>query len=115
MTGRVVRAATAPARWAAMPAAQMKTLQPEASCSRTIVSVLSGVRWAEETVMKKPMPSFFRISAQGATFSSSDFDPMIMQTEAMDTSYLPSRWRIPFMPISVRWKLFGMVMRFTAL
>ena len=65
--------------------------------------------------MKKPMPSFFRISAQGATFSSSDFDPMIMQTEAMDTSYLPSRWRIPFMPISVRWKLFGMVMRFTAL
>ena len=98
-----------------MPAAQMKTLQPEASCSRTIFSVLSGVRWAEETVMKKLMPSFFRTSAQGATFSSSDFDPIIMQTEAMDTSYLPSRWRIPFMPISVRWKLFGMEMRFTAL
>ena len=50
ITGLLVRAATAPARCAAMPAAQIKTRAPLASSSRTRASVRSGVRWAELTV-----------------------------------------------------------------
>ena len=50
ITGFVVRAATAPARWAAMPAAQMKTSQPSASSRSTRAAVRSGVRWADVTV-----------------------------------------------------------------
>ncbi len=49
-TGRTVLAATAPARWAAMPAAQMKTWQPPASSSATRAAVRSGVRCALVTV-----------------------------------------------------------------
>ena len=46
MTGRVVLAAKAPARWAAMPAAQMSTPK---SFSRAVLAnsaAAAGVRWA---------------------------------------------------------------------
>ena len=87
MTGRMVRAATAPARCAAMPAAQIKTWAPFASSSAMICSVLSGVRWAEEMVMRLVMPRSFRTDTQGATFSSSEADPMRMTTCAMEPPY----------------------------
>ena len=80
ITGRVVRAATAPARCAAMPAAQINTRVPSASYWLTSFSVRSGVRCAELTVIAQLTPRLFRTSTQGLTFSSSDFDPIKMTT-----------------------------------
>ena len=49
MTGKVVCAATAPARCAAPPAAQMSTRTPRWRAPRANSAVRSGVRWAEST------------------------------------------------------------------
>ncbi len=96
MTGRMVRAATAPARCAAMPAAQMNTRQPSASRSRTSFSVRSGVRCAEATVNRWSMPSLSRTSTQGRMVSSSEMEPMNTATRGM--AYLPR----PLAPMSLR-------------
>ena len=47
MTGRVELPAKAPARWAAMPAAQMSTPKPLARALRANSAAAAGVRWAE--------------------------------------------------------------------
>ena len=47
MTGSVVAAARAPARWAAIPAAAMMTPKPLALALRAKALASSGVRWAE--------------------------------------------------------------------
>src|SRR5215203_1312011 len=49
MTGRFVLAATAPARWAAIPAAQIKTLMPRPGAEATYSATASGLRWADRT------------------------------------------------------------------
>ena len=46
MTGRVVLAAKAPARWAAMPAAQISTPKPLARADAANSAAWAGVRWA---------------------------------------------------------------------
>ena len=47
ITGRVVLAARAPARWAALPAAAMMTPKPFSCAVREKAPACSGVRWAE--------------------------------------------------------------------
>ena len=46
MTGRVEFPAKAPARWAAMPAAQMSTPKPLALAFLAKSAAAAGVRWA---------------------------------------------------------------------
>src|SRR5262249_12731740 len=52
-TGKVVFAATTPARWAAPPAPAMKQRAPPAARRSTQASSASGVRWAESTLLSK--------------------------------------------------------------
>jgi hypothetical protein len=56
MTGRLVRAATAPARWAAMPAAQIITLRPRWRAVPAYSETPSGLRWAERTSSSYSIP-----------------------------------------------------------
>ena len=56
MTGSVVCAAIAPARWAAAPAPQINSLNPAASAPRAKREAWSGVRWAESTLATCGMP-----------------------------------------------------------
>ena len=46
MTGRVEFPAKAPAKWAAMPAAQISTPKPFFRASRANSAAAAGVRWA---------------------------------------------------------------------
>src|SRR6185437_6666844 len=58
ITGRVVCAATAPAKWAAPPAPQMNALTPRRTASFTKPAVSSGVRCADRTRTSTASPSF---------------------------------------------------------
>src|SRR5262249_8257142 len=70
----------APARCAAPPAPQMKTLVPLWVASRTNAAACSGVRCADRTRTSTRSPSFLSISAAGFMVSRSDFDPIRIAT-----------------------------------
>ena len=57
MTGNVDRAAMAPARWAAIPAAATITLSPLDSADWANSSATAGVRWAEMIRTVGSMPN----------------------------------------------------------
>ena len=60
ITGRVVREASTPARWAALPAAAMITWMPRSSAPVAKAWALSGVRWAEMTRASQATPNSVR-------------------------------------------------------
>ena len=61
-TGSRVWAATAPAKWAAPPAAAMMTPKPSCSARSVNSATKSGVRWALITRTTVSTPSFLKVS-----------------------------------------------------
>ena len=87
MTGRVVCAATAPAKCAAKPAAQMKTPQSRATASATYSAVACGVRWADVTRTSNRTESESSTCAQACIVGQSDSEPINTATHAIVSSY----------------------------
>ena len=80
MTGRVVWAASTPARWAAFPAAAMMTPKPWSLAVLENSAAASGVRWALITRASTGMPKAFSRLMAGATTGRSLSLPMITAT-----------------------------------
>src|SRR5690606_16253156 len=87
ITGRALWAATAPARCAAMPAAQMNTFTPLASACCTNSRVWSGVRCAESTRPSTETPSSFSVVKPASSLGRSLSDPISQATCAMDSPW----------------------------
>ena len=80
MTGKVVWAASTPARWAAFPAAAMMTPKPCSRAVRENSAAASGVRWADMTFTSTGMPKPFRRLMAGDTVGKSLSLPMMTAT-----------------------------------
>ena len=61
MTGKVVWAASTPARWAAFPAAAMMTPKPFSAAWAAKSQAAAGVRWALITWASKGTPNSFNV------------------------------------------------------
>ena len=80
MTGRVVRAAKAPARCAAMPAAAIMTFIPLSAAVPANSAARSGVRCAESMRTTGSISKFFNCSIQLCITGKSLSEPMITAT-----------------------------------
>ena len=80
MTGRVVFAAKAPARWAAMPAAQRMTPKPLALAFFANSAASAGVRWADRMCASKGMSSALSWAQAPFTTGQSLSEPIITAT-----------------------------------
>ena len=86
MTGSVVLAAMAPAKWAAMPAAATITPKPFSRALRAKSRAWSGVRWAEKTWASKGTSKALRVSTAFWATGRSLSLPMTMATFFMSVS-----------------------------
>src|SRR5688572_25145200 len=82
MTGRVVCAATTPARCAAAPAPTMNTLTPRAGASYTSCKTRAGDRCAEATVISHRMPNSASTSPAADMTAASQSDPIRISTSS---------------------------------
>ena len=80
IAGRVVLAAKAPARWAAMPAAAIMTPKPWLRAFRAKLRASSGVRWAENMCTSWGTPYSASLSAAFSATGRSLSLPMMMAT-----------------------------------
>ena len=78
MTGRVVPAAMAPARWAALPAAAMMAPKPFSRAERAKAAASAGVRWAESTRTSQGTPNWSRVRIAPSRTGRSLSLPMMM-------------------------------------
>ena len=81
ITGRVVWAATAPARCAAIPAPAMNTAQPRSTASVTYCEVAAGVRWAEVILTSTEIPRRRSTSTADCITGQSESEPMSTATK----------------------------------
>ena len=79
-TGRVVCAATTPARCAAPPAAQIRTSSPRASACEAYSATARGERCADMTRMAAGTPKSRSVSRQGCIVGRSLSEPIRMAT-----------------------------------
>ena len=80
ITGRVVRAATIPGRWAAPPAPATITPNPSVRAAWAKATISSGVRWADNTRTSTSTPSSRRIAAAGSMVGRSESLPITTAT-----------------------------------
>ena len=80
MTGRVVCAATTPARCAAAPAPTTKTFTPRLCASRINRSTRAGERCADATVISHFKPNSFSTSPAALMIAASESLPIRIST-----------------------------------
>src|SRR5262245_25184566 len=80
ITGRVVCAATTPARCAACPAPRMATPKPFSSSPAAMRAVSCGVRWALVTSISNGMPKAWSVRVASSITGRSESLPMATQT-----------------------------------
>ena len=83
ITGNVVWAATTPARWAAIPAAAIKTLIPLDSALFTRLRTSAGVLWAESTFLVYLTSKLSKTSKALDTTSKSESEPIKIATDML--------------------------------
>ena len=87
ITGSVVLAAIAPARWAARPAPAIITPTPRSLAARAYSLASSGVRCADMTLTSNGTPNLSRISMAGSIFAASE--PLPITTATFSISAQP--------------------------
>src|SRR5579872_5027355 len=83
ITGRLVREAIIPGRWAAPPAPAIMTFRPRPAASHAYLTMRCGVRWAETTVSSKGISNSSSISAAAFMIVRSLSLPMITPTSGV--------------------------------
>ena len=80
ITGRIVSAATTPARWAAPPAATIMVLSPRSRAVVAYSCVRAGERCADVTSISYGIPNFSSIFAASDITAKSESEPMMIPT-----------------------------------